>query len=82
VLTEIVNPDRCTDCGCGVNFGTRDWVAKNYPDADLWRCRIDWIDLAGVVVPFNTDGKARCGRLTLLEKIEPQTGQQTAEKSP
>ena len=27
------------------------------------------MDLAGVVVPFNTDGKARCNRLILLENL-------------
>ena len=67
VLTEIVNPVRCCDCACGINFGTLDWLRANVKNAVIWRCRIAWIDLADVVVPYNTDGKARCGRLTLLE---------------
>ena len=70
-LTEVVNPDRGTDCGCGINVGTRLWCAYNYTDATLWRCLIEWRDLPGVVVPFNTDGKIRAGRVRLLEIVEP-----------
>jgi len=70
ILTEVVNPDRGTDCGSGVNFGTLEWCQNNYAESHLWKCRIAWIDLAGVVVPLNTDGKARCGRLELLELVE------------
>ncbi len=68
-LTETCNPDRTTPCACGVNFGTKDWCSNHYQYCDLWECLIEWIDLAGVVVPYNTDGKARCERLLLLEKI-------------
>jgi hypothetical protein len=68
-LHETVNPDRCCDCGCGVNFGTRQWCEDKYPLSVLWRCRIDWIDLAGVVVPYNTDGKARCSKMTLIQEV-------------
>lgn len=67
MLTEIVNPDRGTDCGSGVNVGTLEWVRANYPNKPIWRCRIAWLDLAGVVVPFGTAGKFRAGRVTLLE---------------
>ena len=68
-LTEVVNPTRTVECGCGVNFGTRDWCRWHYEMATLWRCRIEWWDLAGVVVPYNTDGKARCARLRLIEPV-------------
>jgi len=68
-LTETCNPCRTSDCACGVNFGTREWCEKNYPEATLWRCRIAWRDLAGVVVPYHTDGNARCERLTLLQIV-------------
>ena len=71
VLTEECSPCRTIDCACGVNFGTRAWCEANYYDADLWLCRIRWIDLAGVVVPYNTDGKARCNRLELVENLGP-----------
>ena len=69
VLTEVPNHDRCSTCACGANFGTREWCRSHYPDAQLWRCRIGWMDLLNVVVPYNTDGKARCGSLTLLEPV-------------
>ena len=69
VLTEVCNPCRTADCACGVNFGTEAWCRHNYRDAKLWRCRIEWLDLAGVVVPYQTDGKARCARLVLLEAV-------------
>ena len=69
VIEEVVNPCRVNDCACGVNFGTRAWCDENYTTADLWLCRIRWIDLADVVVPYNTDGKARCGRLELVERV-------------
>jgi len=68
-LTEVVNPCRTADCGCGVNFGTLEWCKKTYPEADLWECLLEWKDLADTVVPYSTDGKARCGRLRLTEII-------------
>ena len=68
-LTEVVNPTRTVECACGVNFGTRAWCQDEYNGATLWRCRIEWWDLAGVVVPYNTDGKARCGRHRLIEPV-------------
>ena len=68
-LTEVVNPTRTLECACGVNFGTRDYCRWHYEMATLWRCRIEWWDLGGVVVPYNTDGKARCGRLRLIEPV-------------
>jgi hypothetical protein len=69
-IEEVVNPLPILDCACGVNFGTLEWCSANYTEVALWRCRIRWIDLADVVVPFNSDGKARCGRLELLEIVE------------
>src|SRR3990167_7505686 len=69
VLEEIVNPDRCTPCACGVSFGTLDFIRANYARSDHWRCRIRWLNLADVIVPYNTDGKARCSRLELIEKL-------------
>jgi len=55
-----------------VNFATLEWIKqREYASCDVtvWRCRIEWMDLAGVVVPYNTDGKARCSRLRLLEAV-------------
>lgn len=69
-ITETVNPDRGTECGSGVNVGTRAWCETHYRGTALWRCRIRWIDLAGVVVPFDTDGKFRASRVELLEVVD------------
>lgn len=65
ILSETVNPDRTASCGCGVNFGTLIYVQTNYPE-NLWLCRIRWEWLPEVIVPYNTDGKARCGKLELI----------------
>ena len=73
-LEEVVNQLPTVDCACGVNFGTLDWCKANYTDADLWLCRIRWEDLPDVTVPYNTDGKARCGRLELIRIVDPETG--------
>jgi hypothetical protein len=66
VLTEVVNPDRCIHFGCGVSFAAPGWF---YTADNLWLAEIAWLDLADVVVPFGTDGKARCGRLTLVRRV-------------
>ena len=72
-LTETVNPDRATECGCGINFATREWLDKNYLGyptiTQLWLCLIEWPDVADVVVPYSTDGKARCSRLKLVKRL-------------
>ena len=71
-IEEVVNPDRCTECGSGVNFATREWIqssssARKFP---VWKCLIHWEDMADVVVPYMTDGKARCARLQLIEVVK------------
>ena len=77
-IEEVVNPCRVTDCACGVNVATKAWVEKEYAAAieagsvQVWKCRIHsvkWLDMADVVVPYQTDGKFRCGRLELLEEV-------------
>lgn len=73
VITETVNPDRGTSCGCGINVAPIDWV-KRYAEGNtrpIWKVLIEWPWLAGVVVPFGTDGKIRCERVRLIEVVEP-----------
>ena len=69
-LEENVNPIPTNDCGCGINFATIKWIKGDQSDPKIWRCRIRWMDCVGVVVPYNTDGKARCSRLELIEIVE------------
>jgi len=72
VIEEVVNPDRTNSCACGINFATLDWVKTEYMsrDVEIRRCYINPIDLAGVVVPYHTNGKARCARLVIGRKIK------------
>ena len=68
-LEETVNSLRTDDCGSGVNFATLHWIKNHFSNSVIWKCRILWEDLADVVVPYNTDGKARCARLQLIEPL-------------
>jgi hypothetical protein len=70
VLTESVNPNRQDECGSGINVATREWVRGFVTGARIWRCLIRWEWLAGVVVPYATEGKIRCSRVQLLEPLE------------
>jgi hypothetical protein len=78
IITEIVNPDRCTECGSGINVATLEWIKKAKSESSdsedknrpIWKCLITWKDLAGVIVPFGTDGKIRAGRVKLLEIVK------------
>ena len=70
-IDEVCNYDRCTECACGVNVGTKEWCLGHYVRAQLWRCRIRWMDLAGVCVPYDTEGKFRAARVELLEIVSP-----------
>ena len=66
VITEVVNPLPTVDCACGVNVATLDWVKRHGRNWPIWRGLIRWEWLPGVVVPYATDGKFRCGKLELL----------------
>ena len=68
-IEENVNPLPTNSCGCGINFATIKWIKSDQSDPKIWRCRIRWMDCVGVVVPYNTDGKARCSRLELIEIV-------------
>ena len=70
-LTETVNPDRCTDCGSGINVAPLGWIQAHYPNVKpIWKVLIKWEWLPGVIVPYMTDGKIRCEKVQLLETVE------------
>ena len=69
VIEEVVNPDRTCECGCGINVAPLEWVKRNY-SGDIWKVLIRWEWLAGVVVPYHTDGKIRCERVELLGVVK------------
>ena len=68
-ISEVVNPLPTCDCACGVNVGTEEWCRCNYVDAPLWRCLVKWEWMPSLVVPYNTDGKVRVGRVKLIELV-------------
>lgn len=74
-LTEVVDWDRASYCGCGVNFGSIGYIGNTFIDRSgspfikVWKCRIHWVDAADIVIPFMSDGRGRCARLELLETI-------------
>ena len=69
VIEEVVNHDRTCECGCGINVAPLEWVKRNY-SGDIWKVLIRWEWLAGVVVPYHTDGKIRCERVELLGVVK------------
>lgn len=71
VITENVNFDRCEECGCGINVAPLEWVKPYYgKKSDIWKVLIRFEWLAGVCVPYRTDGKIRCERVELLEIVK------------
>ncbi len=69
-ITETVNPIPTIDCGCGVNVATLGRVQQSFPNAkEIWRVLVPWVELAGSVVPYHTDGKFRVPRVKLLEVV-------------
>lgn len=70
VITEEVNFCRVDEYGCGINAAPLEWVKRKYPEKDIYKLLIKWEWLAGVVVPYNTDGKIRCARAQIIGKVE------------
>jgi hypothetical protein len=68
-ITENVNPVVTVDCGCGVNFGTFEFVRNNFKNSQHWECLLLFEDMPSLVVPYNTEGKCRCERLQLIKKL-------------
>jgi len=68
-IIEAVNPDRSTDFGHSATVGTWQWCKEYNTEAVLWRCLIEWRYLPSVIVPFNTNGNFRAGRVKLLEIV-------------
>ena len=71
VIEENVNWNLTDKCGCGINFATLEWIKREFSNEDVgvWECLIEYDDLPFVIIPFGTDGKARCQRLRLIRKL-------------
>ena len=70
IIEEVVNFDRCIECACGINVATLDWIKTNCNHIKIYKCLIRWKWLAGVCVPYNTDGKIRTSKLEILEEVK------------
>ncbi len=72
VITENVNFDRTSECGCGISVAPLEWVEGNCgrKKRDIWKVLIRWEWLCGVCVPYNTDGEIRCERVELVEVVK------------
>ena len=68
IINEVCNFSRTNECACGINFGTLEWC-KYHCSQQIWECLIEWEWVAGICVPYNTDGKCRCEKLRLIKKI-------------
>jgi len=69
IIEELPDRSATVLCGAGINFGTKAWCKENC-SKPIWKCLIKWEWLPGVIVPYQTDGKARCYKLQLLEIVD------------
>ena len=67
-IADVVNPLPTLECACGVNVSTKNWVSL--PRVGIWKVLIKWEWLPSVVIPYNTNGRFRCERILLLERID------------
>ena len=71
IIENDINIDRRESCGPGINVATKEWVISQFGRAEIWKCLIkfeDANDPMNTVVPYATDGKIRCRKLTILER--------------
>ena len=69
IIEETVNHTRTQECGCGINVAPLEWVKQNCV-GDIYELLIKFEWLSEVCVPYNTDGKIRCGRVEIIEKVK------------
>lgn len=68
IIEEVINPLPTVDCGCGINVATKEYVKHNCYK-QIWQCLIRWEWLAGVVVPYYTDGTIRASKIQLIKPV-------------
>jgi len=68
IIEEVVNPLPTVECGCGINVATKEYVKRNCYK-QIWECLIRWEWLAGVVVPYQTDGAIRASKVQLIKPV-------------
>ena len=72
VIQETPNCNRFEQCGCGINVAPLSWMITDAEsgDKEVWKVLIKFEWLPGIVVPYIGDGKVRCEKVKLIEKIE------------
>jgi hypothetical protein len=68
IIEEVVNPLPTVIYGCGINIATKEW-AKRECRNQIWKCLIRWEWLAGVVVPYQTEGQIRASRVQIIKPV-------------
>lgn len=66
VFREYCNPDVGTLGGCGVNFGTLEYVRRFHGRREVWACLLTGVP----VVPLGTNWNARSDELTLMYQVD------------
>ena len=70
IIEEIgVNTNITNTCGSGINVATYNWCL-NETKTQIWKCLIKFEWVCSIVIPIHTDGKIRCSKIQLLEKIK------------
>lgn len=69
VITEECNFNRTNTCVCGINCGTKEYVLNNTKGDVIYMLLIRFKWLAGVCVPYNTDGKFRVAKAENIKAI-------------
>ncbi len=57
------------ECGSGINVATLGWCKQNC-HKPIWQCLIKFEDLETVFIPRTSDGKFRCGKVTLIKRMD------------
>jgi len=65
-----VNCTRTYSCGSGINVSTLEWLQlHSKSNKVIWKCLIQFEWFLYIIVPYNTDGKIRVGKLQLINKL-------------
>jgi len=80
VFTEVVNPLRTQDCGCGINVATLQWVLIHTDNPEIWEIVIPREYECTITVPYNTDGKFRVGGAKRVRKITRDEAREICDK--
>ena len=68
IIEEVINPLPTVKCGSGINVATKEWAEHECLN-QIWECLIRWEWLAGVVVPYQTEGQIRASKVQLIKPI-------------